>query len=124
MPPPAPRLVSATLADDTGWVVSVVVNFRDRDWPPILYTFDTAAVASDFLKIADHDPDTVALHAWDLMRDTTPSEAIKHGICPMCHGSGQAGALTLTLDTGRLIREGDPCPLCQGSGAWPPPEDE
>jgi len=53
--------------------------------------------------------------------EMTPSEAARRGICPMCFGSGKAGALVLSL-TNTLVHEGDPCPLCHGSGKWPPDE--
>jgi hypothetical protein len=43
-----------------------------------------------------------------------PSEAVQQGLCPSCIGAGRVYRLVPT--------EGEyPCPLCAGTGKWPPP---
>jgi hypothetical protein len=55
--------------DEPAWLVWVIVRADDRELA-VLYEFATPDGARDFLVIADEAPDTVALHAWDLARQS------------------------------------------------------
>jgi hypothetical protein len=44
-----------------------------------------------------------------------PSDHIRAGECPLCHGRGHI--------VGGISGEREACPLCGLSGTWPPPGD-
>jgi hypothetical protein len=48
----------------------------------------------------------------------TPSEAVQSGVCPVCYGSKRIHVMVPPPD------HDEPCPLCQNTGKWPPPEVE
>lgn len=43
------------------------------------------------------------------------TEQERRGICPMCNEHGKVPSVVGPVQV---------CPLCEGSGAWPPPEPE
>lgn len=53
-----------------------------------------------------------------------PSDHLKAGQCPMCHGTGKAGDMILYMDDPTVEDRLGICPMCHGTAAWPPPEGE
>jgi excinuclease UvrABC ATPase subunit len=53
-----------------------------------------------------------------------PSDHLKVGECPFCHGTGSVSDTTIYLADITVEDRLGICPLCHGSKKWPPPGDD